>query len=164
MYGVWCSKNVRPPNPLGTVLGRRLFGRLRVFYGCFRGTDSNRLVPEKTGANGFRLIETEPEMAMYLKTPNLRLRGCRECAIFDRNALEKRPIPKSFSLYPSPSLARSLALSPFATLSLHLSLTPRNPNPESWMLDPGSWIPDAGSWARKVERRRFVNLRFGGVT
>ena len=46
-------------------------------YNCFRGTDSNRLVQEKVGAIGFRLLEAEPEMAICIRAPILRLRGCR---------------------------------------------------------------------------------------
>ena len=36
---------------------------------AFRGTDSNRSVPENVVDIGFRLLETEPEMAICIKTP-----------------------------------------------------------------------------------------------
>jgi hypothetical protein len=35
-----------------------------IFIIAIRGTNSNRLVPEKVGAIGFRLSETDPEMAI----------------------------------------------------------------------------------------------------
>jgi len=51
-----------------------------VFIIAFRGMDSNQLVPENFGAIGFRTLETEPEMVLCIRTPSLRLRGCREHA------------------------------------------------------------------------------------
>ena len=45
------------------------------FLIAFRGSGSNRSVPVKREAIGFRLLETDPEMAICIKTPSLRLRG-----------------------------------------------------------------------------------------
>ena len=53
------------------------------FIIAFRGTDSNRFVPEKVGAIGFRLFETEPEMAIGIKTPSLRLRSIPNAVLFE---------------------------------------------------------------------------------
>jgi len=50
------------------------------FIITFRGTHSNRLEPGKVGGIGFRISETDPEMAIGIRTLNVRLRGCCERA------------------------------------------------------------------------------------